>query len=210
MNNFLEDLNRRRITKINIKPSLAVEDTIGSAEIVHIEPVLEKEKYEYTEEAIEDESDVVEPIEKIEPEEEEAPIIVAPDSSKEEEVKIEPNEVEVSTPEILENISEIMMEVPLLSRIIECARNEIKTDEGAQQLVDKIEELVKSRGNLTLSDYEEIFESVEEPIDEPVEESVEVKPTEVKSVYKEDMIATNPTTGEMVIYRSGKWRSYNG
>jgi len=226
MSNILAELNKRRKTmdeefELPLEPTdeeIIVSDNVEE----ELEFSLDNETYEYSDDLIEDEESDEDPedseVEDPEPEltpdvpevEEPAPIIV-PDSSIEPAVEIEQSpDVELPpVTDLIENPAEIMMDTPLLMKIIDCVRKEIKTDEAAQQLVDKIEEMVMVNGCLSLSDYDTILESVPDPEPDPKESEIEEVKESAPSGYKEGATATNPTTGKRVILLGGTWYPHN-
>ena len=126
----------------------------------------------------------------------------------EEEVELEETTKEPEVSEVEEEKKEItplekveIIPLDLFQKLLLHTHSEIRTDEGIKQIIDKVYELVEEKGNLTLEDYEEILSSVQE--EEP-------KASESKSLYKEGATATNPNTGEKVIYRKGEWQRLDG
>ncbi len=100
--------------------------------------------------------------------------------------------------------AEVMADLDLFTKLLEGVFQDINSLEGVKQVVEKVQALVEEQGSLTIKDYEEIVGSVQEPIEEPQEEIA------TSSRYKEGALATNPDTGEKVIYRKGKWQRLDG
>ena len=116
------------------------------------------------------------------------------------EPEVEPEVEEEQKEEIISLEKVEIIPLDLLQKLLLHTHSEIRTDEGIRQIIDKVYELVEEKGNLTLEDCEEILSSVQE----------EPEVSESKSLYKEGATATNPDTGEKVIYRKGKWQRLDG
>lgn len=55
-----------------------------------------------------------------------------------------------------DSVDTITMDIPLLTRILELAREDVKDDAQLHELLTKIID-IKNRGTLTMNDYEEII-----------------------------------------------------
>jgi len=82
----------------------------------------------------------------------------------------------------------------LFKRILEYVHSNIRTSEGIKQIISKVQGLIEDHDVLSLDDYEDILGSIKEP-----EEAT-------GKLYREGATATNPATGEKLVFRSGKWR----
>jgi hypothetical protein len=99
--------------------------------------------------------------------------------------------------------ADVMADLDLFTKLLEGVFQDINSLDGVKQVVEKVQALVKEQGSLTIKDYEEIVGSVQESIEEPQEE------VETPSQYKEGATATNPGTGETIVFSDGKWQPKN-
>ena len=114
-------------------------------------------------------------------------------SDEEETVRVVEKEIEVPV-EVEKVIQVETIPMELFKRILEHVHSNIRTSGGIKQITSKVQGLIEDHGVLSLDDYEDILNSVQEP-----EQSTE-------KLYREGATATNPSTGEKLVYRSGKWR----
>jgi hypothetical protein len=56
-----------------------------------------------------------------------------------------------------DSVDTVTLDVPLLTRILEVAREDLKSDEDLHNLVEKLVEL-RNKGPLTMSDYDQIMD----------------------------------------------------
>ena len=195
MSDFLTDLQERLKRKQKEEESIKAAELLAAqekeeekmAEEQSEEPIVETSaddevKEEIVDEIIEDETVEDETVEDE---------TVEDETQSEETVKVVEKEVPVEVEKVIQ-VETIPIE--LFGRILEHAHSNIRTTEGIKQITSKVQGLIEDHGVLSLDDYEDILSSVEEP-----EESTE-------KLYREGATATNPSTGEKLVYRSGKWR----
>ena len=100
--------------------------------------------------------------------------------------------------------AEVMADLDLFTKLLEGVFQNINSLDGVKQVVEKVQALVEEQGSLTIKDYEKIVGSIQE---EPVKEVQEE--VETPSEYKEGSTATNPNTGETIVFLNGKWQPKN-
>jgi hypothetical protein len=74
---------------------------------------------------------------------------------------VNPAKSNISVKESQDSVDTITLDIPLLTRILEVAREDIKSDADLHMLLTKIIEL-KNRGVLTMQDYDAIVNKPEQ------------------------------------------------
>ena len=190
MSDFLTDLQERLKRKQKEEESIKAAELLAAQEKEEEKMAEEQSEEPIVETSADDEvkEEIVDEIIEDETVEDET---VEDETQSEEKVKVVDKEVPVEVEKVIQ-VETIPIE--LFGRILEHAHSNIRTSEGIKQITSKVRGLIEDHGVLSLDDYEDILDSVQEP-----EESTE-------KLYREGATATNPSTGEKLVFRSGKWR----
>lgn len=98
---------------------------------------------------------------------------------------VNPAKPTLKVKENVDSVDKITMDVPLLTRILELAREDIKSDEELHNLLTRIIEL-KNQDVLTMNDYDKITQTEEQPEvgAQPEPEASEPKNLELEAIMK--------------------------
>lgn len=97
----------------------------------------------------------------------------------------------------------VNLDIPLFIRILEVAREDLKSDEELHKLVSKILELSKTKDSLSMADYDEIKTALPESATEETEDDMTTASTlkafsRLREIARTSELSNNPFGAQMI------------